>query len=221
MSLSPPSPPPPPPFPPSPPLPPLSAGPEPRPKRFGRRGSPASAGRSRRPRGSRRFFGSLLRTPVAAPAAAPDTADRCADLLQRLGNDLSTSRAQTARWKRHADAYARERDVVAGERAYLLSWLAALHPASAVVSQAPTPDGAAGGWHVLSLVAGGRPLSWTLAPREVPLFQHVRRAGDADTRAWRDAQEIEAQYAHIHRHTRMLALEDNLTRVVEELRGSD
>lgn len=151
MSLSPPSPPPPPPFPPSPPLPPLSAGPEPRPKRFGRRGSPASAGRSRHPRSSRRFFGSLLRTP----AAAPDTADRWADLLQRLGNDLSTSRAQTARWKRHADAYARERDVVARERAYLLSWLAALHPASAVVSQAPTPDSTAGGWHVLSLVAGG------------------------------------------------------------------
>ncbi|GHB54479.1 hypothetical protein ACPESV_03315 [Streptomyces umbrinus] len=110
---------------------------------------------------------------------------------------------------------------MARERAHLLSWLAALHPASAVVSQAPTPDGTAGGWHVLSLVAGGRPLSWTLAPREVPLFQHVRRAGDADTRAWRDAQEIEAQYAHIHRHTRMLALEDSLTRVVEELRGSD
>ncbi|MFH8465097.1 hypothetical protein [Streptomyces sp. NPDC017991] len=224
MSLPSPSPPPFPPFPPfppSPPLPPVPAGREARPKRFGRRGSHASAGRLRRPRSPRsprRFFGILRRTP----AATPDAADRSADRLQRLGNDLSTSRAQTARWKRHADAYARERDVLARERAYLLSWLAALHPSSAVVSQAPTPDGTADGRHVLSLVAGGRPLSWTVAPREVPLFQHVpRAAGDTDTRAWRDAQEVEAQYAHIHRHTRMLALEDDLTRVVEELRGSD
>ncbi|WP_328495270.1 hypothetical protein OHS59_22910 [Streptomyces sp. NBC_00414] len=112
---------------------------------------------------------------------------------------------------------------MARERAYLLSWLAALHPSSAVVAPtpAPSPDGTAGDWHVLSLVAGGRPLSWALAPREVPLFQHVRRAGDTGTRAWRDAREIEAQYAHIHRHTRMLALEDDLARVVEELRGVD
>ncbi|WP_404190497.1 hypothetical protein [Streptomyces tauricus] len=209
-----------------------SPSPPPRPKRFDRRGSHASAGRSRRPRLSRRFFGGLLRTPPAAP----DTTDPSADRLQRLWNDLNTSRAQTARWKRHADAYARERDSVARERAYLLSWLAALHPSSAVVSRAPTPDGTtsdgnalddtagngtAGGWHVLTLVAGGRPLSWSLAPREVPLFQHVRQAGDTDTRAWRDAREMEAQYAHIHRHTRVLALEDDLTRVVEELRGND
>ncbi|WP_189771343.1 hypothetical protein [Streptomyces tauricus] len=125
---------------------------------------------------------------------------------------------------------------MARERAYLLSWLAALHPSSAVVSRSPTLDGTtsdgnalddtagngtAGGWHVLTLVAGGRPLSWSLAPREVPLFQHVRQAGDTDTRAWRDAREMEAQYAHIHRHTRVLALEDDLTRVVEELRGND
>jgi hypothetical protein len=155
-------------------------------------------------------------------AAGADPADRPADRLHRLSEDLVTSRAQTARWQRHADAYARERDSVERERAHLLAWLAALHPSSAVVSQAPAPapDGMAGGQQILSLVAGGRALSWALAPRDAPLFQHVRRAGGTDTRAWRDAREIEAQYAHIHRHTRMLALEDDVARVVEELRGN-
>ncbi|MCX4810771.1 hypothetical protein OG601_09060 [Streptomyces sp. NBC_01239] len=161
--------------------------------------------------------------PEAPPVAAEaDPTDQPTDRLHRLGKDLATSRAQTARWQRHADAYARERDSVERERAHLLAWLAALHPSSAVVSQAPAPapDGAAGGQHFLSLMAGGRTLSWALAPRDAPLFQHVRRARDADTRAWRDAGEIEAQYAHIQRHTRMLALEDDVARVVEELRGN-
>lgn len=161
--------------------------------------------------------------PIAPVAAAEaDSADRPADRLHRLGKDLATSRAQTARWQRHADGYARERDSVERERAHLLAWLAALHPSSAVVSQAPAqaPDGAAGGQHFLSLMAGGRTLSWVLAPRDAPLFQHVRRAKETDMRVWRDAREIEAQYAHIHRHTRMLALEDDVARVVEELRGT-
>ncbi|MEU3793413.1 hypothetical protein AB0F07_27000 [Streptomyces fructofermentans] len=155
------------------------------------------------------------------PTGGPDATDRLVHRLQRLGDELHTSRTEAARWQRHADAYARDREHMARERAHLLAWLAALHPSSAVVSQAPAPDGTAGGWHVLTLVAGGRPLSWTLAPREVPLFQHVRWARDPDTRAWRDLEEIEAQYAHIHRHTRMLALEDDMARVVEELRRKD
>ncbi|MEV0912279.1 hypothetical protein [Streptomyces hokutonensis] len=176
--------------------------------------------------GSPRHSGSAS-PPEASPvapvvAAAADSTDQPADRLHRLSKDLTTSKAQTARWQRHADGYARERDSVERERAHLLAWLAALHPSSAVVSQAPAPapDGAAGGQHFLSLMAGGRTLSWALAPRDAPLFQHVRRARETDTRAWRDAREIEAQYAHIHRHTRMLALEDDVARVVEELRGN-
>ncbi|MFF3484910.1 hypothetical protein ACFYXC_16840 [Streptomyces sp. NPDC002701] len=133
---------------------------------------------------------------------------------------MRTARAQTARWQRHADAYARERDSLAHERAYLLAWLAALHPSSAVVA-APAPDGTAGDRHLLSLVAGGRSLSWALAPEDVSLFRHVRQAGETATRAWRDPREFEAQYAHIHRHTRMLALEHDVARAVEELRPGD
>lgn len=109
---------------------------------------------------------------------------------------------------------------MARERAYLLAWLAALHPSTAVVS-APAPDGTADGPHLLSLTAGGRPLSWALASGEISLFQHVRRAGITGTRAGRDTRETEAQYAHIHRHTRMLALEHDVARVVTELHHGD
>ncbi|MFE9684530.1 hypothetical protein [Streptomyces sp. NPDC006285] len=121
--------------------------------------------------------------PAVAPD--PDARDGLVDRLRRLASELRTARAQTARWQRHADAYARERDSLARERAYLLAWLAALHPSSAVVA-APAPDGTAGDRHLLSLVAGGRSLSWALAPEDVSLFRHVRQAGETATRAWRD-----------------------------------
>lgn len=129
---------------------------------------------------------------------------RRAGSRQRLGHDLDACRQERDRWRRHADSYERELTRTRHERAHLLAWLAALHPSSAVL----TPDVGSGpdGPHLLCVEAGGRQLSWRLAPADLPLFAHVPYAQPVIP----DSPAPPDQTAHIRRHTRLLAMEGTL-----------
>lgn len=150
------------------------------------------------------------------------------DPLTVLARDLQAAKDEAARWKRHADTYAEERDTAVKafnskvqeaedrtkerdgayrERAHLLAWLAALHPSSAVITPASDVDGE-DGWHLLYLVAGGWQMSWHIAPQDVPLFRDVELVEPTDTRAQWDGHGTEQKYQRIRQHTRLLALED-------------
>ncbi|PBC62258.1 hypothetical protein BKI49_18500 [Streptomyces sp. Tue6028] len=144
-------------------------------------------------------------TPVRHPSDAPAAAGPYA------------SHHEVTRWQRHADAYERLSDGLDRERAHLLAWLAALHPASAVVTPV-TDDG--DGWEVLHLTAGGEVMSWPISPRNAHLFRHAPRRTPRPGEAYRgtDDRETEAKYAHIRRHTSLLALEDGVAAFVSELR---
>ncbi|MET9734027.1 hypothetical protein ABZZ79_26255 [Streptomyces sp. NPDC006458] len=125
------------------------------------------------------------------------------------------------RWQRHADSYAQESGRLSRERAHLLAWLAALHPASAVI----TPAVRAGhhGSVRLRLMAGGRQLSWSVRPDDLALFEHVPFAepamehplGHAESHTDEHTDEHAEgtgadQDAHIRRHTHLLAIEGSL-----------
>lgn len=90
-----------------------------------------------------------------------------------------------------------ERDGAYRERAHLLAWLAALHPA--VV--APAPDVDEPGWQLLYLDASGWQLSWHIAPRDADLFAHVEHVPAEDPRAQWDGHTTEEKYARIGRLT--------------------
>lgn len=119
--------------------------------------------------------------------------------------DLDDCRRERDRWQRHADSYERELTRVRLDHAHLLAWLAALHPASAVLA----PDSEAGpdGVHQLRIEAGGRQLSWRLHPADLPLFAHTPYAPHALAA---DGPPAPDQAAHLRRHTRLLALEGAL-----------
>lgn len=91
-----------------------------------------------------------------------------------------------------------ERDQAYRERAQLLAWLAALHPASAVI--APAPDVDEPGWQIVYLNIGGRQASWHISPRDADLFEHVERAGPNDLRAHWDGHTTEEKYQRIADH---------------------
>ncbi|MEE4540970.1 hypothetical protein V2S66_03180 [Streptomyces sp. V4-01] len=97
-----------------------------------------------------------------------------------------------------------ERDGAYRERAHLLAWLAALHPAVRTLA----PDTAEPGWQILYLnpVTGGQ-MSWHIAPRDVELFDHVEYvpAGSGDQRALWDGHTTEAKYERIAALTADLA----------------
>ncbi|CCK27107.1 hypothetical protein BN159_2728 [Streptomyces davaonensis JCM 4913] len=133
------------------------------------------------------------------------TREQSADPSQRLALDLEDCRHQRDRWRRHADSYERELTRVRMERAHLLAWLAALHPSSAVLTDGG--GAGAGGSYALSLRAGERGLSWSLAPAELPLFTHVPHAEPASSTPLSEAD----QAAHIRDHTRLLAIEGILS----------
>ncbi|MGC5236570.1 hypothetical protein [Streptomyces albogriseolus] len=134
--------------------------------------------------------------PAGSRTAAP--ADRL-----RLEHELAVSRLRLARWQQHADAYERRLGDAERERAHLLSWLAALHPASAVVTPPAGPEHE--GTHRLCLFAGGWHLSWPIPPADLALFAHVPfSAGSADAHPVPDAVD---QGALIRRHVRLLAME--------------
>ncbi|MFE1438471.1 hypothetical protein [Streptomyces sp. NPDC058739] len=118
------------------------------------------------------------------------------------------------RWQLHADSYAQESGRLSRERAHLLAWLAALHPASAVI----TPAVRAGhhGSLRLRLMAGGQQLSWAVRPDDLALFEHVPFAEPAmehpvglctDEHAEEPGADRDA---HIRRHTHLLAIEGTL-----------
>ncbi|MFE3036670.1 hypothetical protein ACFXKY_34070 [Streptomyces canus] len=140
----------------------------------------------------------LLRLLGSRP---PATGSR-ADPSHRLALDLEGCRQDLARWRRNADSYARELSRLSRERAHLLAWLAALHPASAVV----VPSAGAGP-HLLRLTAGERQLCWRLPSAELPLFTHVPYAEHPSAPVPGDGHEPVDQGAHIRHHTRLLAIE--------------
>lgn len=97
-----------------------------------------------------------------------------------------------------------QRDGAYRERAQLLAWLAALHPAVRTLA----PDTTEPGWQILYLnpTTGGQ-MSWHIAPRDIELFDHVEYvpAGAGDQRAMWDGHTTEAKYERIADLTRFLA----------------
>ncbi|MEU5662203.1 hypothetical protein [Streptomyces longwoodensis] len=128
--------------------------------------------------------------------------------LRHLEHDLASCRQELQQWREHADSYARELGRAGHERAHLLAWLAALHPASAVLvrADATQPEDT----HWLRLVAGGYLLTWRVAPAELALFAHVPSRTPAPDGAARPSEDSAARDARIRRHTRLLALEEVL-----------
>ncbi|MFJ4829623.1 hypothetical protein ACIP79_06815 [Streptomyces sp. NPDC088747] len=174
------------------------ARPRPGPRRHG------AAGRFRG------LLGSVLRrrsTRERAAVAAPQTP----------GRDVS----EVIRWQQHADAYERQCESLERERAHLLAWLAVLHPATSVLAGHSTGED---GRRVLHMVAGGRQMRWLVAATDTHLFRHTHHVETVEpvgVHAREDERETEAKYAHLRRHTRLLALEDGVATVVEELRRHD
>ncbi|WP_406006456.1 hypothetical protein OG440_09810 [Streptomyces sp. NBC_00637] len=164
-------------------------------------GSRDRRSRAARPAGRLAALRRLFRP--RGPAPGPRTRPR-----HSASPDLDDCRRELARWQRHADSFERELTRVSFERAHLLAWLAALHPASAVV--VPAVGAGTDGTHLLRLVAGGRQLSWGLPPRDVPLFAHVPYTERPTGHLQRDGPDAVEQAAHIRSHTRLLALEGTL-----------
>ncbi|WP_202516584.1 hypothetical protein [Streptomyces sp. SID161] len=163
-------------------------------------------------------FARLFRRPApAAPTAPPRV-----DLVLRLTQNLTATLSECARWKRHAHSYERERNAAYRERAQLLAWLAALHPATAVITPAADIDGE-DGWQLLYLVAGGWQMSWHIHPRDADLFEHVPLVDPADPRAQWDGRGTGQKYERIRGHVRLLTLAtvagDGSSTGVTEVRG--
>ncbi|MGD6761379.1 hypothetical protein ACOKM5_20810 [Streptomyces sp. BH097] len=161
----------------------------------------------------------IFRRPRPAPLV-PEAA-----YVERLAAQL-TERLE--RWQQHADSYAkqaasagRERDIAYRERTELLAWLAALHPAAAVITPAADIDAEGAHWHLLYLTAGGWQMRWPVAPVDVPLFSHVTFVEPSDPRAQWDGHGTAQKYQRIRQHVRLLVLEDGaLTPVRPEARSA-
>ena len=102
-------------------------------------------------------------------------------------------RAQLAEAQAQLGEAEAARDGAYRERAQLVAWLAALHPAVL----APAPDVDEPGWQILYLTAGGRQLSWHIAPADADLFGHVELVGADDPRAQWDGHTTEEKYERI------------------------
>ena len=96
-----------------------------------------------------------------------------------------------------------ERDQAYRERAHLIAWLAALHPA--VI--APAPDVDDPGWQILYLTAGGSQMSWHIASTDAELFADVEHVDPDDPRAQWDGHTTGQKYERIRQHVE--ALNDN------------
>ncbi|MBT3167726.1 hypothetical protein HTV80_32240 [Streptomyces sp. Vc74B-19] len=141
----------------------------------------------------------LVRPRRSGPAGGPpEPVDRL-----RLEHELAVSRLRLARWQQYADAYERRLGDAERERAHLLAWLAALHPASSVLTPLTGPDQE--GAHRLCLVAGGWHLSWRIPPGDLALFAHVPFR--AESAAAHPVPDLHDQGALIRRHVRLLAME--------------
>jgi hypothetical protein len=95
-----------------------------------------------------------------------------------------------------------QRDGAYRERAQLLAWLAALHPAVRTLA----PDVDEPGWQILYLnpTTGGQ-MSWHIAPRDAELLAHVQQVQTDDERAQWDGHTTEAKYQRIAALTADLA----------------
>ncbi|MFI8093516.1 hypothetical protein ACIF9R_35280 [Streptomyces sp. NPDC086080] len=128
----------------------------------------------------------------------------------RLEHELTVSRQRLARWQQHADSYERQLGRAQRERAHLLAWLAALHPAGAVLT--PLTGSGHEGAHRLCLEAGGWHLTWRLPPGDLALFTHVPSHPEHVTAHLApDGDDAADQAARIRRHTWLLAFESALT----------
>ncbi|MFG2277553.1 hypothetical protein ACGFNQ_02545 [Streptomyces asoensis] len=171
--------------------------------------------RNQEPEPVRPWFARLFRRPK--PVMTPPPAD--GPHILRLTQELNAALAEAARWKRQADSFEKdreravealvgciaERDGAYGERAQLLAWLAALHPATTVITQSPDVD--EDGWQLLYLVAGGWQMSWHIHPRDAHLFQHVTVVDVTDPRAQWDGHGTVQKYERMRGHVRLLALD--------------
>lgn len=159
-----------------------------------------------------------VRPRIPAPARVSEGAvTPIGDPVAILSEALATAKEEAARWKRHADSYDTERTEatqlcdqyrdelkrVERERAQLLAWLAALHPASTVIAPAHDPEGT----QDLYIVAGGWQLSWPIAARDAELFRHVTVVDVTDVRAQWDGHGTVQKYERIRNHVRLLALD--------------
>jgi hypothetical protein len=95
-----------------------------------------------------------------------------------------------------------ERDSVYRERAQLLAWLAALHPA--VIT--PAADVNEPDWQILYLTAGGRQMSWHISPSDAELFKRVPHVPADDPRAQWDGHTTAQKYDRIRQHTTVVNL---------------
>ncbi|MFJ5638689.1 hypothetical protein [Streptomyces sp. NPDC093223] len=139
---------------------------------------------------------------LPAEARPLRNADALAAIL-RQADALRTAREDAERWKGHADSYERERDEALRAQALLLAWIAALHPAAAVIT--PAHDGE--GSQDLYIVAGGWQLHWLLEAEHADLFRHVTAVDVTDERAQWDGHGSEQRDERIHNHVRLLALD--------------
>jgi hypothetical protein len=98
------------------------------------------------------------------------------------------------KWEQRAREAEAERDGAYRERAHLLPWLATLAD-TAVITDATDTDEP--GWSLLYLTAGGRQLSWHIAPRDRELFDHVEHVPGDDPRARWDGHSTAEKYQHI------------------------
>jgi hypothetical protein len=99
------------------------------------------------------------------------------------------------------DRNATERDGAYRERAQLLAWLAALHPA--VITPALDFDQA--GWWLLYITTPAGQLSWHISPRDAGLLAHVERVEPDYPRAQWDGHTTEAKYERVASFTRLLS----------------
>lgn len=164
--------------------------------------------RNQEPEPVRPWFARLFRRSTIAERsrAALIAADPIEAFVSgmRQAEALATAREEAARWKSHADEFAREWDHAERETAQLLAWVAALHPAAAVIAPSHDPDGA----QDLYVVAGGWQLSWPIAAAHADLFKHVTVVDVTDVRAQWDGHGAEQRAERIRGHVRLLALEE-------------
>ncbi len=161
------------------------------------------------------WFARLFRRPT--PVMTPRTVE--GEHILRLTQDLNAALAEAAQSKQRAESYHQDRERAVNalaeayrdlyslhsEMAHVLAWLAALHPASAVIT--PAHDYDPGGMHVLYLVAGGSQMSWPIGRELLPLFRHVPVVERTDPRAQWDGHGTEQKYGRIRSHVRLLSLE--------------
>ncbi|MGV9803909.1 hypothetical protein ACWDTP_38320, partial [Mycobacterium sp. NPDC003449] len=171
--------------------------------------------------GPDRRYAEALHTALDTPAVEPHPAEAERDQAYRerpCGDDRAAHGAHrymlgrrvyqcpgampdTAGAAEQAEAEA-ERDQAYAERAALLAWLAALHPANAVIT--PAADVDEPGWRLLYLLVGGWQMSWHIHPRDAALFDTVEHVQPDDPRAQWDGHTTDQKYERIQEHVARL-----------------